>query len=145
MTLQTMTCCSRSTQSAVDHPVNPTTDIQLKANKEERIMSHLARAKQRDNANPMLFLFLMQAMAEAPPPQKRNGGKEIVTPQFRHFEKTECSALLGQAWKMKGKMFELHCLLCVDDRSFIFTSRRDRMRAVGVACEDLHSFFMNRE
>ena len=57
-----------------------------------------------------------------------------------HFEKTECSGLLGRAWKMKGKMFELHCLLCIDDGFFIFTSRRDVVRASQVVHRTMARF-----
>ena len=56
----------------------------------------------------VLFLFLMQAVVEAL--EKEWSENKIDTPHFRHFEKTQCSRLLGQNRKMSGKMFELLCL-----------------------------------
>ena len=70
---------------------------------------------------PVLFLFLMQAMAEALEIEWTKN--KIDVPQFRHFEKMNGGRLLGQNWKTKGKLFELYYLLYVDDGAFIFTNR----------------------
>jgi hypothetical protein len=85
-------------------------EIKLKVSKEERTTPYsVLGVKQGDNMALVLFLFLMQAMAEAL--EKEWSENEIDIPQFRHFEKTERGRLLGQAWKMKGKLFELYYLL----------------------------------
>jgi hypothetical protein len=61
-------------------------------------------------------------------------------PQFRHFEKTNSGRLLGQDWKAKGKLFELCYLLHVDDGAFIFTNRRDMIKASRIIHQTMARF-----
>jgi hypothetical protein len=103
------------------------TEIKIKVGKEERTIPYSVGVKQGDNMAPVLFLFLMQAMAEALEGDWKEN--DIDMPQFRHFKKTNGGRLLGQDWKAKGKLFELHCLLYVDDGSFAFTNRNDCVKA----------------
>ena len=70
------------------------TEIKIKVGKEERNIPCSAGAKQGDNMAPVLFLFLLQAMAEAL--EKEWSENEIDTPQFQHFEKMNGGRLLGQ-------------------------------------------------
>jgi hypothetical protein len=103
------------------------TEIKLKVGKEERTIPHSVGVKQGDNMAPALFLFLMQAMAEAL--EKEWTECDIDVPQFRHFEEREGGRLLGQGWRAQGKLLELHCLLYVDDGAFLFTNRKDTITA----------------
>jgi exonuclease III len=103
------------------------TEIKLKVGKEERIIPYSVGVKQGDNMAPVLFLFLMQAMAEVL--EKEWSENDFDIPQFRHFEKMQGGRLLGQDWRAKGKLLELYYLLYVDDGSFIFTNRRDMVKA----------------
>ena len=56
--------------------------IKLKIGKKERIIPYLVRVKQGDNMAPVLFLFTMQAMAEASPLEKEWSKNGIDIPQF---------------------------------------------------------------
>jgi hypothetical protein len=103
------------------------TEIKLKVGKEERIIPYSVGVKQGDNMAPVLFLFLMQAMAEVL--EKEWSENDFDIPQFRHFERIQGGRFLGQDWRAKGKLLELYYLLYVDDGSFIFTNRRDMVKA----------------
>ena len=65
---------------------------------------------------------------------------EIDISQFRHFEKVNGGRLLGQDWKAKGRIFELYYLLYVDDGAFIFTNRRDMIKATRIIHETMARF-----
>jgi hypothetical protein len=112
------------------------TEIKIKVGKEERHIPCSVGVKQGDNMAPVLFLFLMQAMAEA---LEKEWG-DIDMPQFRHFEKRNSGRLLGQDWKAKGKLFELCYLLHVDDGAFIFTNRRDMIKASRIIHQTMARF-----
>jgi exonuclease III len=114
------------------------TEIKIKVGKEERTIPYSVGVKQGDNMAPVLFLFLMQAMAEAL--EKEWTASEIDIPQFRHFEKVNGGRLLGQDWKAKGKLLELYYLLYVDDGAFIFTSRRDMIKASRIIHQTMARF-----
>jgi hypothetical protein len=61
-------------------------------------------------------------------------------PQFRHREEVKGGKVLGQGWKAKGKLFKLHCLLHLDDGSFIFTNRRDMIKMSHVMDQTMACF-----
>jgi hypothetical protein len=105
------------------------TEIKLKVGKEEKTTPCLVRVKQGDNMAPVLFLFFMQDGGSIRARMEKN---ETETPQFCHFEKMQDGRLLGQDWRAKGKLFELCCLPCVDDGSFVFANRKDMVRATQI-------------
>jgi exonuclease III len=102
-------------------------EIKLKVGREERTIPYSVGVKQGDNMAPVLFLFLMQAMAEAL--EKEWAENDIDVPQFRHFANRQGGRLLGQGWRAKGKLLELYYLLYVDDGAFLFTNRKDTITA----------------
>ena len=77
---------------------------------------------------PLLFLFLMQAMAEAL--EKEWTKNDIDVLQFRHLVNKQGGRLLGQGWRASGKLLELYYSLYVDaDGVFLFTNRKDTVTA----------------
>lgn len=78
---------------------------------------------------PVLFLFLMQAMAGGEASEVERTKSEIDLPHFHHIEKVSGVWLLRQSWKMKGKLFELYYPLYVDNEAFIFMKQRDMIKA----------------
>jgi hypothetical protein len=102
-------------------------EIKIKIGKESRTIPYSVGVKQGDNMAPVLFLFLMQALAETLEKEWKNNN--IAIPEFRHFPNSRKGRLLGQDWKAKGKAFELFYLLYVDDGAFSFTNLNDMIKA----------------
>lgn len=83
--------------------------------------------KQGDNMAGILFLFLIQAMAET-----LADHWDIETPKFWFHNNTNharpLGRLIGQPWKSLGTVFELFYFLYVDDIGFLFLSYDELVR-----------------
>ena len=81
--------------------------------------------KQGDAMAPVLFIVLMQAMAETLKSEWEEA--DIQAKELRHFKDTPThrGRMHGQDWKAKGTPFTIDHILYVDDGVFIFDSKND--------------------
>jgi hypothetical protein len=93
--------------------------------------------RQGDNMAPVLFLFLMQAMAETLQKEWKNSNK--IIPSFMYHKSTNNGYTRCQPKPetTKGEIFQLLYTLFVDDTAFIFETRDDLTRGADL----LHKHF----
>ena len=106
--------------------------LSLKIGKEKQDIPYTVGVKQGDNMAPVLFLFLMQAMAETLEAEWLKEGIKI--PEFRYHKETKCvkGRMRAQSTKAKGTAFSLFKILYVDDGAFMFESKKDMVRGANV-------------
>jgi hypothetical protein len=107
------------------------TEIKISVGTEKDKIKNTMGVKQGDAMAAVLFILVMQSMAETLTPlwEKAN----IATPQFRFHKETKAfyNKMKGQNYKTKGTMFKLFLSLYVDDGSFMFESRTDMKKGTG--------------
>ena len=83
--------------------------------------------KQGDSVAPVLFLFLMMAFAEVIEQDWDKNGIEKI--EFKRYTNSPHSASRVTSHPAKnfsqGTLFDIFCILCVDDVAFAFGSRYD--------------------
>jgi hypothetical protein len=96
--------------------------------------------KQGDAMAAVLFIIVMQAMAETLTPLWNEAG--IVTPEFRfHKETKSCyGKMKGQSTNTKGTAFNLFLSLYVDDGSFLFETKEDMAKGATVLYHHMKRF-----
>ena len=106
--------------------------LQLTIGKEKESIPYTVGVKQGDNMAPVLFLFLMQAMAETLEAEWIL--HNIETTEYRYHKETKVikGRLCGQDPKAKGVTFSLFKILYVDDGAFMFTSKNDMVRGADI-------------
>ena len=77
---------------------------------------------------PVLFLFLMQAMAETLDEEWNKAGIEVPNMSYHKTTKANHGVVRGQNWRTKGTEFSIFKILYVDDGSFVFTSKEDMIK-----------------
>jgi hypothetical protein len=97
--------------------------LKLSSGSVKDTISYSVGVKQGDAMAPVLFIILMQAMAETLEDEWKTANIQSV--DLRHFKDTpkHCGRMHGQAWKAKGTTFKLNNILYVDDGAFIFNTR----------------------
>jgi hypothetical protein len=98
--------------------------IKLSVGTEKGSVKNTIGVKQGNDMAAVLFIIVMQAMAETLTPLWQHA--EIVTPEFRfHKETKSCyGKMKGQCTTTKGTAFNLFLSLYVDDGSFLFENKR---------------------
>jgi hypothetical protein len=88
--------------------------------------------KQGDTMEPVLFIVLMQAMAETLEDKWKTA--DIQSVDLRHFKDTpkHHGCMHGQAWKAKGTTFNLNKILYVDDGVFVFNTKGDMIKGAKI-------------
>ena len=90
--------------------------------------------KQGDSIAPVLFLFLMMAFAESLDLNwKKKKLQKLVFQRYSNSprEKGQITGHLPRNFS-KGSLFELFCLLYIDDGAFTFTSRRELIKGANL-------------
>jgi hypothetical protein len=100
-------------------------EIKLSMGTEKGSVKNTIGVKQGDAMAAVLFIIVMQAMAETLTLLWQQA--EIIMPEFRFHKETKAcyGKMKGQNTKTKGTAFNLFLSLYVDNRSFIFESKRD--------------------
>lgn len=120
-------------------------NVRLGDSKDEAQVSYTNGVKQGDNMAPVLFLFLMQAMAEAL--AKAWQEKEIAIPTYYHYPVAEdgerqYGMLAGQKPDTKESelALQLFYILYVDDGAFAFENRTDATKGAAILYKHLARF-----
>jgi exonuclease III len=116
------------------------TEIKISVGTEKENIKNTMGVKQGDAMAAVLFILVMQAMAETLTPLWE--AANIATPQFRFHKETKAfyGKMKGQNYKTKGTMFELFLSLYVDDGSFMFESREDMKKGTAILYHHMRRF-----
>jgi hypothetical protein len=116
------------------------TEIKISVGTEKGSIENTMGVKQGDAMAAVLFILVMQAMAETLTPLWDSAN--IATPQFRFHKETKSfyGKMKGQNYKTKGTMFELFLSLYVDDGSFMFKSKADMQKGASILFHHMKRF-----
>ena len=106
------------------------TEIKIQIGTKKGSVKNTMGVKQGNAMAAVLFILVMQAMAETLTPLWELAN--IATPEFRFHKETKSlyGKMKGQNYKTRGTKFDLFLSLYVDDGSFIFDSRANLKKEV---------------
>jgi hypothetical protein len=89
---------------------------------------------------PVLFIVLMQAMAEMLEEEWETADIQFV--DFRHFKDSpkHRERMHGQDWKAKGTTFKLDSILYVDDGMFVINTKSDMAKGAEILRKHMERF-----
>jgi hypothetical protein len=107
---------------------------------EKGSVKNMIGVKQGDAMAAVLFIIVMQAMAETLMPLWMEA--EIAMPEFRFHKETKSwyGKIKGQSTTTKGTTFKLFLSLYVDDGSFIFKSKEDMRKRASILYHHMKRF-----
>jgi exonuclease III len=116
------------------------TEIKISVGTEKGSIKNTMGVKQGDAMAAVLFILVMQAMAETLSPLWEDA--KIATPEFRFHKETRAfyGKMKGQNVKTKGSIFELFLSLYVDDGSFMFESKDDLRKGTTILYHHMKRF-----
>jgi hypothetical protein len=119
------------------------TEIKISVGSKKGRIRNTMGIKQGDGMAAILFILMMQAMAESLTPLWDQAN--IAMSKFHFHKETKgCyyGKMKGQNYKMKGTMCELFLSLYVDDGSFIFESRSDMKKGTAILLHHMKHFVL---
>jgi hypothetical protein len=96
--------------------------------------------RQGDAMVPVLFIVLMEAMAETLEDEWKSA--DIETVDLRHFKDTPThqGRMHGQAWSTEGTTFNINHILYVDDSMFVFDKRSGMIKCAEIVRKHILRF-----
>jgi hypothetical protein len=107
-------------------------ELKLSSGSAKSTIPYSVGVKQGDAMAPVLFIVLMQAMAETLEDEWE--AADIQSVDLRHFKDTDKhrGRMHGQAWNTKGTAFKINHILYVDDGMFVFETKRDMIKGAEI-------------
>jgi hypothetical protein len=114
--------------------------LKLNSGSAKESIPYSVGVRQGDVMAPVLFIVLMQAMAESLDDEWK--AADIETVDLCHFMDTPTHRghMHGQAWNTKGTTFNINHILYVDDGMFIFDKRSDMIKVTVIVRKHMLRF-----
>jgi hypothetical protein len=114
--------------------------LKLSSGSVKDMIQYLVGVKQGNAMAPVLFIVLMQAMAETL--EDKWKAADIQTVDLSHFKDTQKhrGRMHGQDWKAKGTTFKLNNILYVDDGVFVYNTKGNMIKGAKILRKHMAHF-----